>query len=687
MRKIVKRYFILSLLICSVLLCNNFCFAESTAKVGNNEYTWYNLPDGLTPQVPPSSEHVSEIKNMKSTVYGLFGDVAKGSCSYGVASKDGFEYCKDQLGTSYNITPAFDEAAEKGIIPRVVATAYSKNGKKFEIPRGTLIYIKSNVSGVEDYGYAIVADTGGAVEKGELDLYMPYAANNTKENAAEKFNFGLDYRQLLKLDKSNSITVYITKYTLTRDKYIYMAPKGTIVDNASSTTSDNNESSGVNKKVIYNTTKSVVTSGTKPSPMTTNCKDAVELYWSKTTSLSGDGSMDSLSESNVGSTLMPGDADTVTTLAGTFPKYRQISPAEWASWQYSDKTISYQACGPSSISIILSGLGLVIPGYDGASLHGNSSPKDGFMTPPEVCAYALAVGGHVAGAGMSWAFPKKVMSNFGVEVVELGAGQAGQVLELLKQGYCGIASTSKGYFTGGGHIIAVVGANPDDGGNTIGIVDPAGPQRDGFYTVAQLNGNAAMPSGKGKNGSTQANVKKWWIFKYKNPNAGQTAQTGNGSANFSAKQKPSGKDAIDRTLDSMNDLEIMSRLIYGEQGGCSFESQVLVGISVLNRGPSVKATAKSRYGNGKYYQYNCIEDNKFWQAIPQECVNAANKAIQAKSKGTYKVVSLTTNSSTEAINVYGFYSQSSTNFKSKWNNWSLKVVLKNPRNYTGFYVR
>ena len=76
-----------------------------------------------------------------------------------------------------------------------MATAYSKNGKKFEIPRGTLIYIKSNVSGVEDYGYAIVADTGGAVEKGELDLYMPYAANNTKENAAEKFNFGLDYRQ------------------------------------------------------------------------------------------------------------------------------------------------------------------------------------------------------------------------------------------------------------------------------------------------------------------------------------------------------------------------------------------------------------------------------------------------------------------------------------------------------------
>lgn len=683
MKQVIKKYIIVIFVAAFFVFNRNVCLAESSAKIGENEYTWYNLPEGLTAQVPPTDEHVSEIKNMKSTVYGLFGDVAKGSCSYGIGTTDGFEYCKDQLGTSYGITPSFAEAAEKNMIPRVVATAYSKNGKKFEIPRGTLIYIKSNVSGVEDYGYAIVADTGGAVEKGELDLYMPYAANNTKTNAAEKFNFGLDYRELLKLDKSNSITVYITKYTLASDKYVYMVPKGTIVDNSSSTSSAT-DSTGVNKKVIYNTTKSVITSGDKPSPLTTNCKDAVELYWSKTTTLSGDGSLETLDESSTGSSLMPGDEDTVTTLAGTFPKYRQIKPAEWASWKYATDTISAQACGPTSLAIILSGLGLVIPGYDGANLNGNQSPKDGFMTPPEVCAYSLSVGGHATGSGMSWAFPKQVMSNFGIEVVQFEAGQADKVLELLKQGYCGIASTSKGFFTGGGHIIAVVGANPDDGGNTIGIVDPAGPERDGFYTVAQLNGKAAMPSGVGRNGSTNANVKKWWIFKYKNPNANLNQS---GTTNLTAKTKPSSKAAIDKVLDSMSELEIMARLIYGEQGGCSFESQVLVGISILNRGSSVKETAKSKYSNGKYYQYNCIEDNKFWQAIPQEAVNAANKAIQAKKSGTYKVVNVTSNKSTEAINVYGFYAQNGTDFKATWNGWKLQVVLKNKKNYTGFYVR
>lgn len=312
------------------LAFTKFIYAEGlTAKIGNNEYTWYNLPEGLTPQQVPSSEHVKEIKNMKSTVYGLFGDVAKGSCSYGIGTTGGFEYCKDQLGTSYGITPSFAEAAEKSMIPRVVATAYSKNGNTFEIPRGTLIYIKSNVAGVNDYGYAIVADTGGAVEKGELDLYMPYAANNTKTNDAEKFNFGLDYRELLKLDKKDSITVYITKYTLTKDKYIYMTTKGTVVDNASSTSSS--ENAGVNKKVIYNNTKTVTTSGTKPTTPTTNCKDVEATYWSKTTTISGDGALDS--QSSIGSMINSSPSKVITEMVE-----KAIAMAEKGGITYSQES-------------------------------------------------------------------------------------------------------------------------------------------------------------------------------------------------------------------------------------------------------------------------------------------------------------------------------------------------------------
>ena len=136
------------------------------------------------------------------------------------------------------------------------------------------------------------------------------------------------------------------------------------------------------------------------------------------------------------------------------------------------------------------------------------------MTPPEVCAYALKVGGDIYGQGMSHLFPNTVMNNFGAEVLVFGPGQAAEVLALLNQGYCGIASVNAGYFAVGGHILAVVGANKDDGGKTIGIVDPDSAGRDGFYTVDQLNGKAPMPSG-GKKGKTNANIKKWWIFKYK----------------------------------------------------------------------------------------------------------------------------------------------------------------------------
>lgn len=456
-------------------------------------------------------------------------------------------------------------------------------------------------------------------------------------------------------------------------------------ENVATITSDSEKNSGVNKKIVYSTTKSIITTGDKPSTLTTNCKDAVEQYWSKTTTISGGGNIDSgFNGFTSGTTsFMPGDENTVTTLAGTFPKYRQGNPEVWSSWKYYSDTLAMQACGPTSLAIILAGLGLVIPGYDGISLHGNSSPEDGIMTPPEVCAYSLAVGGHTSSGAMTWSFPNVIMSNFGIEVITYGSGSAEEVLNLLKQGYCGIASTSTGFFTSGGHIIAVVGANSDDGGNTIGIVDPANSIRDGFYTVDQLNGNAEMPAEKGKNGKTNANIVKWWIFKYQNPNANSSQS---GSVNLSARTKPSSKDAIDKVLDSMNDLEIMARLIKGEQSGNSFETQVLVGISILNRGSDIKAIAKNKSGNT--YSYNCIEGELFWQAIPQECVNAANKAIQAKKSGTYKVIDVKSNTSVEAINVEGFKGKENiSEFDDKWYNWSLIAVLKNKvgHRYTGYY--
>ena len=634
MKRFIKKYLICNLIIYLLMICcSNYIFADqtNTAKIGENEYTWYNLPEGLVPQQVPSSEHVVETKSMKSTVYGLFGDVAKGSCSYGVGTKDGFEYCKDQLGTSYGITPAFDEAAEKNMIPRVVATAYAKNGKKFEIPRGTLIYIKSNVSGVEDYGYAIVADTGGAVEKGELDLYMPYAANNTKKNDAEKFNLGLDYRQLLKLDKSGSITVYITKYTLSKDKYIYMVPKGTIVDNSSSTTSTSQSESGVNKKIIYNTTKSVTTTGEKPSVLTTNCKDAVALYWSKTTTVTGDGA---ISSDPSGITVAGAPSQEMADMVA-----KAIAMAEKGG-------IKYRQTGRQEASTI-EGLDAITQ-TDCSALVGSLYKTYLGFCPGE------------------WANSEQMMLY----------GQNGQTCN---------GWTAKLYDYNGDTSVLLPGDILYRKGH-VGLYVGDGKQVDhGGPGGKNSESNLAWRGPKYRDVGTQYTK----FIRWTNPNATPTTDTtiGSGQASYVAKQKPSSKTEIDKVLDSMADIEIMARLIYGEQGGTSFESQVLVGLSILNRGSSIKETAKSKYSNGKYYQYNCIEDSLFWKAIPEEAVNAANKAIQVKQAGTYKVLDCRTNKSVEAINVYGFYAQSSTSFKSTWNNWNLQVVLKNPRNYTGFYVR
>ncbi len=209
-------------------LLKAYDFAKNNdCKIGAeyNGYTYHNLPAGLEPGVPPSGVHLSNIKSMRATIYGLFGDIAKGSCSYGTDTMEYnnqiFTYCKDQLNSAYNIIPKFPEAAKLKMIPRVVAASYSKNGGVYEIPKGTVIYIKSNVSGVPDYGYAIVADTGGKVYPGQLDLYMPEIHDS---NPSAIFNYGLLAAPFWKLGTIGNITVFVTPYTTSSTAYIYMTP-------------------------------------------------------------------------------------------------------------------------------------------------------------------------------------------------------------------------------------------------------------------------------------------------------------------------------------------------------------------------------------------------------------------------------------------------------------------------------
>lgn len=148
-------------------------------------------------------------------------------------------------------------------------------------------------------------------------------------------------------------------------------------------------------------------------------------------------------------------------------------------------------------------------------------------------------------------------------------------------------------------------------------------------------------------------------------------------------------DEIDRKIDDMDDVELLARLIYSEQGANSEESRVLVGISVLNRAKnsSIKTVAKSKYKgtNGKtFYQYNGVENANFWGNIPDYSMEDAGKAMDiVNNKGTYKV------NGVECINVEGFKaSNDKSSLSETWNKWSRKVILENTKSgakYTGYY--
>lgn len=194
---------------------------SATNPISKGNYTWHNLPEGLDPTTPPPSDVVVSTQNMRATIYGLFGDTAKGSCSYGTDYyTDGegtYKYCKDQEGSAYMLSPTFLEAVPKNMILRAVA-AHSEDGG-YDIKLGTLIYIESTKPGVEDYGYAVVADTGGKVKDGQLDLYMPAVRDGEDYS---KFNLGLGADQYWNLEKKGDIKVYITKYKIDKKSPVYM---------------------------------------------------------------------------------------------------------------------------------------------------------------------------------------------------------------------------------------------------------------------------------------------------------------------------------------------------------------------------------------------------------------------------------------------------------------------------------
>lgn len=210
-----------------------------------------------------------------------------------------------------------------------------------------------------------------------------------------------------------------------------------------------------------------------------------------------------------------------TTANGQYKAYRQ-GDQYWGSLIYAGgDTWTQSACGPTSVAVILTELNKTIPGYDGITRTeykngvGNisvTSPKDGVMDPFEVGVYCDEHGGHTAGGAMYHTFPTLVFHDV-LGMNEVKPTSASAVLNYLKQGYVGVASTSSGnnsdgFFTDGGHIVAVVGYS----GDKIHIVDVSNGARDGYYTVSQMDSQTQMPNISAAKGP-YARVAAWFLYK------------------------------------------------------------------------------------------------------------------------------------------------------------------------------
>lgn len=137
---------------------------------------------------------------------------------------------------------------------------------------GTNIYIK-------DVGLFTIEDRGGSSDfnkQNRMDLFIPRKEGETDAEWEKRTNsYG---RQKVK-----------AKIIEDGTERIWAWPSG---DSQSSSTNSGLKAGatsankvGLNSKIVYDNIKKVSTAGSKPSLLTENCKDAVEVYWSKKTTI------------------------------------------------------------------------------------------------------------------------------------------------------------------------------------------------------------------------------------------------------------------------------------------------------------------------------------------------------------------------------------------------------------------
>lgn len=123
------------------------------------------------------------------------------------------------------------------------------------------------------------------------------------------------------------------------------------------------------------------------------------------------------------------------------PHFTQYDP-QWANHPYGNHNMKIAACGPTSMSMILSYLtGRVI-------------------SPVELADWSMAHGYYVNGQGTSWAFYDGVAKAYGVKSRQI-AVSANDIINELKAGRPVITSMKPGTFTKAGHFIVLRGVTSE----------------------------------------------------------------------------------------------------------------------------------------------------------------------------------------------------------------------------------
>lgn len=135
--------------------------------------------------------------------------------------------------------------------------------------------------------------------------------------------------------------------------------------------------------------------------------------------------------------------------------YNQLDE-RWADQPYGTDNISGYACGPTSMSIVVS------------SLSGQT------VDPPTMAEWAYENGYWCSGNGSYHSLIPGAAKHFGLSCESIGTDEPQKLVDALSSGKLVVALMSKGHFTSGGHFIVLRGVTEN---GKILVADPASVKR------------------------------------------------------------------------------------------------------------------------------------------------------------------------------------------------------------------